>query len=980
MRIVKNSEASLFDNYVATMLQFDNKRNNQFLVKTAGDRVSFFRKLLGIGDDVVDIGNRSARYGDKALDAERAAKVGVDATEAVSRSGIDIAEVFVDGAAGAKALAFDIQTSARQLQQDGRNISNLEEFLHQEIRNSPHVTAAGKANPDDIIRYLSGEEVRAAVRSSTEVVRAMGLLDDVQADALLRGEHIPAGGGLTPVNQGQRLSTSDMHADDMALLAERGFLPNKRYVWDDKLRGWVELGADGRTAVPGSQHIIRAEEGRRLLTVDEVTDWVNATRGVQDRVPRQTIDVVDVVNTPTHRALTNGDYRGFSDIAGNMHSSPAWRRLTAEQRQAADYFIRQGAELSDSTRKLVAAGERVRSVRSQAELDRAIAEFAEAAADLQRKQQYYGRAYEDARRQGLEAALPHIAHMESVVGRYADEAAEVIRIEREALNAERAAHNGRVDDFNNAQRAGESGLAERLAKLEADEVALKARQEKLVADEAALEAQRAADAAAPRPTGGEPDPKSVRGQTNAASEGAVDDLAAAKRTLEEAHIANGKTPAQARALADEAFQVAGARSGLSGTTKLALAGAGAWGGWKWGVWGKLAALLGIGIGGYALYNYLSDDEEDSSGATGGGGPGGGSGGGRRDYGHRVADPTTGEPTTVSRIYQQGRWEDLNTLLNNSPGDIALHDAVRSAYGKSYKVELPGPFDGEGQDLRYAFINRTLGARGPIDREGLNRSALIELVYSSLMDPQTGGAQYDHYLTKVTKNPITRRPNAQMALNEAFEEVMGKGLYERGLFGGTGPGRRRTRRDMAGRSLNAGPGYAGAPAQDMSRAERGALRRRYNRTAEDESRFDEIKKFTELSMNSINNDDTSEFFNKKADKFSNSYYKDAVNGLSGGDEELKSYYTGLGRLYNKKRKKPKADYDKLYDVSEGTGVDLIHAAHPKAIVVLDSIGRGGLVENGLEQKRQTHGVALSTPTGNFRANYAWLRDALNKTSK
>ena len=167
---------------------------------------------------------------------------------------------------------------------------------------------------------------------------------------------------------------------------------------------------------------------------------------------------------------------------------------------------------------------------------------------------------------------------------------------------------------------------------------------------------------------------------------------------------------------------------------------------------------------------------------------------------------------------------------------------------------------------------------------------------------------------------------------------------------------------------------------MSRAERRALGRRYNRTAEDESRFDEIKKYTELSINSINNDDISEFFNKKADKFSNSYYKDAVNGLSGGDEELKSYYTGLGRLYNKKRKKPKADYDKLYDVSEGTGVDLIHAAHPKAIVVLDSIGRGGLVENGLEQKRQTHGVALSAPTGNFRANYAWLRDALNKTSK
>ena len=978
MRIVKNSEASLFDDYVATMLQFDNKRNNQFLVKTAGDRVSFFKKLLGIGDDVVDFGSRSARYGDD-LDA-RAAAVADDTVSALARAGADPASVFTGAnpKASAEALALEIQAKAKAAKERGESITNVQEFLHDVIKQSDHVTVAGRADPDSIIRYLSGDGSVRVVRSGTEVVHATGLLDSAKADALLRGEGAAGRSGAGRITE---FPTTNIHPDDMALLAERGFLPNKTYVWNDKLRGWVELGADGRVAAPGSQHIIRAGEGRRLLTADEAADWLNAT-GRQSRseiVPRQTTDVV-LVNTPTHRALTNGDYRGFSDIAGNMHSSPAWRRLTAEQRQAADYFIRQGAELSDSTRKLVAAGERVRNVRSQAELDRAVAEFAEAAVDLQRKQQYYGRAYEDARRQGLEAALPHIAHMESVVGRYADEAAEAIRIEKEALAELRATLNSNIDEVNAAQRAGASDLAAQEAKLAEKVAAYETRQAKLVADEAALEAQRAADAAAPRPTGGEPDPKSVRGQTNAASEGAVDDLAAAKRTLEEAHIANGKTPAQARALADEAFQALGARTGLSGTTKLALASAGAWGGWKWGVWGKLAALLGIGVGGYALYNYLTDDEEDSSGATGGGGPGGGSGGGRREYGHRVADPTTGEPTTVSRIYQQGRWEDLNTLLNNSPGDIALHDAVRNAYGKSYKVELPGPFDGEGQNLRYAFINRTLGARGPIDREGLNRSALIELVYSSLMDPQTGGAQYDHYLTKVTKNPITRRPNAQMALNEAFEEVMGKGLYERGLFGGTGPGRRRTRRDMAGRSLSAGPGYAGAPAQDMSRAERRALRRRYNRTAEDESRFDEIKKFTELSMNSINNDDTSEFFNKKADKFSNSYYKDAVNGLSGGDEELKSYYTGLGRLYNKKRKKPKADYDKLYDVSEGTGVDLIHAAHPKAIVVLDSIGRGGLVENGLEQKRQTHGVALSTPTGNFRANYAWLRDALNKTSK
>jgi hypothetical protein len=84
--------------------------------------------------------------------------------------------------------------------------------------------------------------------------------------------------------------------------------------------------------------------------------------------------------------------------------------------------------------------------------------------------------------------------------------------------------------------------------------------------------------------------------------------------------------------------------------------------------------------------------------------------------------------------------------------------------------------------------------------------------------------------------------------------------------------------------------------------------------------------------------------------------------------MKSYYAGLGSMYDQRQDKPKADYSTLYDVFEETGVDLIHEAHPHAVMVAESKGRGGLVENGLEQKRQTHGVALSAPTGNYRANY------------
>jgi hypothetical protein len=150
----------------------------------------------------------------------------------------------------------------------------------------------------------------------------------------------------------------------------------------------------------------------------------------------------------------------------------------------------------------------------------------------------------------------------------------------------------------------------------------------------------------------------------------------------------------------------------------------------------------------------------------------------------------------------------------------------------------------------------------------------------------------------------------------------------------------------------------------------------------QERFDLIKKFATKvaeSTNNNENDDESELL-KSADDFSKSYCKDAVTDLSNSDKYLRSYFAGLGKLYNERPETPKGDYKSLYNVTDGTGVDLIHEAHPKAIVVLDSIGRGGLVENGLEQKRQTHGVALSAPTGNYRANYAWVRDSLKKKSK
>lgn len=117
--------------------------------------------------------------------------------------------------------------------------------------------------------------------------------------------------------------------------------------------------------------------------------------------------------------------------------------------------------------------------------------------------------------------------------------------------------------------------------------------------------------------------------------------------------------------------------------------------------------------------------------------------------------------------------------------------------------------------------------------------------------------------------------------------------------------------------------------------------------------------------------------KMADQYPNQYISDAISGLS--DQYSKSYYAGLKSQYNSKADKPRADYKELYEVHGEKGSDLIQAAHPEAIVVSDSMGNGGLVENLLEQKSHSEGVAKSAPTGNFRGKHANLEviEALNK---
>ena len=116
-------------------------------------------------------------------------------------------------------------------------------------------------------------------------------------------------------------------------------------------------------------------------------------------------------------------------------------------------------------------------------------------------------------------------------------------------------------------------------------------------------------------------------------------------------------------------------------------------------------------------------------------------------------------------------------------------------------------------------------------------------------------------------------------------------------------------------------------------------------------------------------------NKKADTFSKEYFQDATSGLE--DQYAKSYYAGLKSMYDQKLGRTEADFQKLYNVHNESGADLIGKAHPKSIDVADAMGRGGLVENQIEQQRHNKGVAQSMPTGNFLGRHASVIENLVK---
>lgn len=146
--------------------------------------------------------------------------------------------------------------------------------------------------------------------------------------------------------------------------------------------------------------------------------------------------------------------------------------------------------------------------------------------------------------------------------------------------------------------------------------------------------------------------------------------------------------------------------------------------------------------------------------------------------------------------------------------------------------------------------------------------------------------------------------------------------------------------------------------------------RYEITKETKIKEDNMKKHSE----SIN----SQQLIRKAAETRVSYFGDANLGLK--DQLTKAYYSGLSGMYNEQPPKKSSDYKDLYGFQEETGTDLVVESHPKSVTLADSMGKGGLVENNLEQQQKSIYVATNTPSGNFQSKYAQTVNYLEKLAK
>ncbi len=117
--------------------------------------------------------------------------------------------------------------------------------------------------------------------------------------------------------------------------------------------------------------------------------------------------------------------------------------------------------------------------------------------------------------------------------------------------------------------------------------------------------------------------------------------------------------------------------------------------------------------------------------------------------------------------------------------------------------------------------------------------------------------------------------------------------------------------------------------------------------------------------------------RKAAETKVSYFTDANLGLK--EQLTKAYYAGLSGMYNETPQKRNSDYKDYYGIPSENKAHIVLQSHPKSITLADAMGKGGLVENGLEQKEQSTYVTTKTPSGNFQSKYASTLNYLQKLS-
>jgi len=315
---------------------------------------------------------------------------------------------------------------------------------------------------------------------------------------------------------------------------------------------------------------------------------------------------------------------------------------------------------------------------------------------------------------------------------------------------------------------------------------------------------------------------------------------------------------------------------------------------------------------------------------------------------------------------------------------ALLQKIARYYGASGYIKLKSPVTISGESIRYVFPVAFRGGRDPI--KDVARRAVSEDYFVKVYSEDTLNNR--RIISRFETG--AQSPDAQRIANYGFSVVAGGGLFSgKGTFMGNRGSRYGRGKENVGVSDF---GMSGTSQRKMTREERRAVQNRSGISEANDYLTDNIddpmdafaagrkEYLTKISKNIDNstNKTNSYEFAKKADKISNRYFKDAVKDLQ-DDEFMKAYYAGFSKLHNQKPKKQKPDYEKLYDVHDETGAELIHKAHPKAISVADAIGNGGLVENESEKSKAMEDIAFRVPSGNYRARYAFIQNALNKKS-